>query len=389
MKKINILDKISSSDKDLSIYIHIPFCIKRCFYCDFCSSILNKEKEEEYFKYLLREIDLYKEFLKDKEIVSIFIGGGTPSCVDSKNILNIVDRLNKYNSFKKDLEFTIEANPNSLDSKKLDDYLSAGINRFSIGAQSFNDNLLKKIGRIHNKKQIISAIKLLKEKNIENFSLDLMLGLPDQNLKDIEDSLRYIEDLSPKHISYYSLILEENTYMYKNKNLFNFASDTEDRNMYHYLVKGLKDLNFKQYEISNFAKDGYESRHNLRYWRLKNYLSFGMSAASNIENIRLKNTENFDEYFSYLKNHNFPIEDFEFLDEIDRINEYIIMALRLNKGLNIDEFNKKFDENFLKSYKKEFDKNIKLGLIKLDNNNLSLTSLGLDFSNQVELDFFK
>lgn len=389
MKKINILDKISSSDKDLSIYIHIPFCIKRCFYCDFCSSILNKEKEEEYFKYLLREIDLYKELLKDKEIVSIFIGGGTPSCVDSKNILNIVDRLNKYSFFKKNLEFTIEVNPNSLDSKKLDDYLSAGINRFSIGSQSFNDKLLKKIGRIHNKKQIISAIKLLKEKNIENFSLDLMLGLPDQNLKDIEDSLRYIEDLSPKHISYYSLILEENTYMYKNKNLFNFASDAEDRNMYHYLVKGLKDLNFKQYEISNFAKDGYESRHNLRYWRLKNYLSFGMSAASNIENIRFKNTENFDEYFSYLKNHNFPIEDFEFLDEIDRINEYIIMALRLNKGLNIDEFNKKFDENFLKSYKKEFDKNTKLGLIKLDNNNLSLTSLGLDFSNQVELDFFK
>lgn len=389
MKKINILDKISSSDKDLSIYIHIPFCIKRCFYCDFCSSILNKEKEEEYFKYLLREIDLYKEFLKDKEIVSIFIGGGTPSCVDSKNILNIVDRLNKYSFFKKNLEFTIEANPNSLDSEKLDDYLSAGINRFSIGAQSFNDKLLKKIGRIHNKKQIISAIKLLKEKNIENFSLDLMLGLPDQNLKDIEDSLRYIEDLSPKHISYYSLILEENTYMYKNRNLFNFASDAEDRNMYHYLVKGLKDFNFKQYEISNFAKDGYESRHNLRYWRLKNYLSFGMSAASNIENIRFKNTENFDEYFSYLKNHNFPIEDFEFLDEIDRINEYIIMALRLNKGLNIDEFNKKFDENFLKSYKKEFDKNTKLGLIKLDNNNLSLTSLGLDFSNQVELDFFK
>lgn len=389
MKKINILDKISSSDKDLSIYIHIPFCIKRCFYCDFCSSILNKEKEEEYFKYLLREIDLYKEFLKDREIVSIFIGGGTPSCVNSKNILNIVDRLNKYSFLKKNLEFAIEVNPNSLDSKKLDDYLSAGINRFSIGAQSFNDNLLKKIGRIHNKKQIISAIKLLKEKNIENFSLDLMLGLPDQNLKDIENSLRYIEDLSPKHISYYSLILEENTYMYKNRNLFNFASDAEDRNMYHYLVKGLKDLNFKQYEISNFAKDGYESRHNLRYWRLKNYLSFGMSAASNIENIRFKNTENFDEYFSYLKNHNFPIENFEFLDEIDRINEYIIMALRLNKGLNIDEFNKKFDEDFLKSYKKEFDKNTKLGLIKLDNNNLSLTSLGLDFSNQVELDFFK
>lgn len=389
MKKINILDKISSPDKDLSIYIHIPFCIKRCFYCDFCSSILNKEKEEEYFKYLLREIDLYKEFLKDKEIVSIFIGGGTPSCVDSKNILNIVDRLNKYSYLKKDLEFTIETNPNSLDSKKLDDYLSSGINRFSIGAQSFNDNLLKKIGRIHNKKQIISSIELLKEKNIENFSLDLMLGLPDQNLKDIEDSLRYIEDLNPKHISYYSLILEENTYMYKNRNLFNFASDTEDRKMYHYLLKSLDDLNFKQYEISNFAKDGYESRHNLRYWRLKNYLSFGMSAASNIENIRFKNTENFDEYFSSLKDHSFPIEDFEILDKIDRINEYIIMALRLNKGLNIDEFNKKFDEDFFKSYKKEFDKNTKLGLIKLDNNNLSLTSLGLDFSNQVELDFFK
>lgn len=389
MKKINILDKISSPDKDLSIYIHIPFCIKRCFYCDFCSSILNKEKEEEYFRYLLREIDLYKEFLKDKEIVSIFIGGGTPSCVDSKNILNIVDRLNKYSYLKKDLEFTIEANPNSIDSKKLDDYLSSGINRFSIGAQSFNDNLLKKIGRIHNKKQIISSIELLKENNIKNFSLDLMLGLPDQNLKDIEESLRYIEDLNPKHISYYSLILEENTYMYKNRSLFNFASDTEDRKMYHYLLKGLDNLNFKQYEISNFAKDGYESKHNLRYWRLKNYLSFGMSAASNIENIRFKNTENFDEYFSSLKDHSFPIEDFEILDKIDRINEYIIMALRLNKGLNIDEFNKKFDEDFFKSYKKEFDKNTKLGLIKLDNNNLSLTSLGLDFSNQVELDFFK
>lgn len=385
------LNLLKTNKKDISIYIHIPFCESRCYYCDFYSSILNEDNVKNYFLALNKEIDLYSDFLKDKEVVSIFLGGGTPSSVNSKYILNLLNSLYKKINISDSCEITIEVNPNSLTEDKLKDYLLAKINRFSMGAQSFNENILKSIGRIHSKEDIFNAINLFKKYNIKNFSFDLMLSLPYQKFSDIEESIKYIKKLNPAHISYYSLIIEENTLMeklYKNKNSI-FPQEDEDRKMYHYIVKELEKLNYHQYEISNFAKDNMHSRHNLRYWNLNNYIGLGASSHSNIDNIRYYNHNNIKDYVNDLNNLKLPILDYEVLSKRDRINEYMIMGLRTNTGVNIKDINKRYNINIEEYYSNEIAKNIKNKLLVNNGTNLYLTEKGFDLSNLVELDFIQ
>lgn len=386
MFKLNETNK-----KDLSIYIHIPFCESRCYYCDFYSSVLDQNIVDKYFIYLIKEIDLYKDFLKDKLVVSIFIGGGTPSIVDSKYIIEILNKIRKTTTLSSDCEITIETNPNSITENKLKDYISSGINRYSMGAQSFNNDILKSIGRVHQKSHVINAINLFKKYNINNFSFDLMLSLPYQKKEDVYESINMIQKLNPAHISYYSLIIEPNTIMeklYKNKNNI-FPTEEEDRDMYEYIVKSLKDLGYNQYEISNFAKKGYSSKHNLRYWTLDNYIGLGASSHSNIDNIRYYNHQSFNDYFKNLDNNIFPVQNYENLTKKDRINEYMIMGLRTNKGINIDKINKRYSIDVSSYYKKEIEKNIKNGLIEINNNYIQLTKEGFNLSNIVELDFMR
>ena len=379
MKKINT-----------GIYIHIPFCESRCHYCDFCSSIIDKNQVGKYFKYLKKEIMLYDELLKNRIIDTIFIGGGTPSSVDEKYIGDLFDLLNRY-EIKSDAEITIETNPNSLTLTKANAYKSFDINRISIGAQSFNDKILKTIGRIHTKKQIYKAVENANKANINNINIDLMSSLPQQKFKDIENSLDEIKKLNPTHISYYSLILEENTKLFEmyQHDDSPFVGEITDRKMYHYIVEKLRDMNYEQYEISNFAKDGYKCRHNIRYWKLKDYISFGMSSSSNIENLRYTNSSNFNDYYSFIDKNKKPITFSETLSIQDRINEFIIMGIRLNDGVNIEEINKRFNIDFENLYKYELDKNILNGLVEKNKYNIKLTSKGRDLSNQVELDFLK
>ena len=379
MKKINT-----------GIYIHIPFCESRCHYCDFCSSIIDKKQVGKYFKYLKKEIMLYDELLKNRIIDTIFIGGGTPSSVDEKYIGDLFDLLNRY-EIKSDAEITIETNPNSLTLTKANAYKSFGINRISIGAQSFNDKILKTIGRIHTKKQIYKAVENANKANINNINIDLMSSLPQQKFKDIENSLDEIKKLNPTHISYYSLILEENTKLFEmyQHDDSPFVGEITDRKMYHYIVEKLRDMNYEQYEISNFAKDGYKCRHNIRYWKLKDYISFGMSSSSNIENLRYTNSSNFNDYYSFIDKNKKPITFSETLSIQDSINEFIIMGIRLNDGVNIEEINKRFNIDFENLYKYELDKNILNGLVEKNKYNIKLTSKGRDLSNQVELDFLK
>lgn len=386
MFKLNETNK-----KDLSIYIHIPFCESRCYYCDFYSSVLDQNIVDKYFISLIKEIDLYKDFLKDKLVVSIFIGGGTPSIVDSKYIIEILNKIRKTTTLSSDCEITIETNPNSITENKLKDYISSGINRYSMGAQSFNNDILKSIGRVHQKSHIINAINLFKKYNINNFSFDLMLSLPYQKKEDVYESINMIQKLNPAHISYYSLIIEPNTIMeklYKNKNNI-FPTEEEDRDMYEYIVKSLKDLGYNQYEISNFAQKGYSSKHNLRYWTLDNYIGLGASSHSNIDNIRYYNHQSFNDYFKNLDNNILPVQNYENLTKKDRINEYMIMGLRTNKGINIDKINKRYSIDVSSYYKKEIEKNIKNGLIEINNNYIQLTKEGFNLSNIVELDFMR
>ncbi len=389
MKKNNFIENLTTEQKDLSLYIHVPFCESRCHYCDFCSSVIKEDMVDKYFNCLFKEIKLYTNFLKNKNIVSIFIGGGTPSSVKSKYIIKTIEIINDFSSIVKDAEITVEMNPNSASSDKIKDYLNAGINRFSIGAQSFNDCLLKKIGRIHTKKDILTCIDLLKNADVKNFSLDLMSGLPSQRLRDVKESIKYVDFLKPNHISFYSLILEKGTYLYDNSEEYNFPDEVLDRQMYHFICKELENLNYHQYEISNFAQDGYESVHNLRYWELKNYLGLGMSSHSNIDNTRFWNTSDFGDYFNFINSKNTAVANFETLSKKDRLNEYIMMGLRLNEGLDISYIDEKFRIEFLKEYKNSIEKNIDLHLIHIDKDNLKLTNKGKDLCNKVELDFFK
>ena len=374
----------------ISIYIHIPFCESRCHYCDFCSSLLNEENVKKYFKYLKKEINLQEEFLKDKIIDTVFIGGGTPSSVDSRYIKEIMDVLSKF-QFSKNREITIESNPNSLTIEKADIYFSSGINRISIGAQSFNDDILKRIGRIHESTDIYKALENARAVGFKNINLDLMLALPNQKFSDIKKSLEEIKKLDLPHISFYSLILEENTKLFleHGKSPLSFPTEDEDRKMYHYVVSELEKNGLKQYEISNFAKKGFECRHNMTYWKLRDYISFGLSASSNIDNKRYTNYYSFKNYYKALDREENPIAFSGNLTKTDRMNEFIMMGLRLNSGIDLLEFEEIFQEDFAKIYGKEIEKNTNSNLITLRDNNVKLTEKGRDLSNQVELDFFR
>lgn len=374
----------------LGIYIHIPFCESRCYYCDFCSNTINLNLVKDYISYLKMEIKLYDAILKNNEIDTIFIGGGTPSSISEYYIEQICDEIFKYN-ISKNLEFSIESNPNSLNLRNLKKYKNLGINRISMGAQSFNDDILKSIGRIHKSSDIFKAVDSIKEAGFENFNLDLMLALPNQKFSNIEDSIKKIKILNPTHISYYSLIIEEGTLMskiFENKKEL-FPNEDEDRKMYHYVVDALNFLNYKQYEISNFAKDRFRSQHNLKYWKLKDYLGLGLSASSNFKNIRYTNFYDFKNYFNAISKNVKPIDFKEILSKKDRINEYAIMGLRLNEGINFKEFKSKFNEDFNEIYKNEIEKNINLKLLAKNKDSIYLTKLGRDISNRVELDFMK
>lgn len=374
----------------ISIYIHIPFCESRCHYCDFCSSLLNRENVEKYFSYLEKEIKLNENFLREKIIDTVFIGGGTPSSVDGKFIARILNILSAF-EFSKDPEITIESNPNSLSMEKAESYFSSGINRISIGAQSFNDKILKRIGRIHKSEDIFRAVENARAAGFTNINLDLMLALPSQKFSDIEKSLEEVKKLGIPHISYYSLILEEGTRLYENhiKSPLDFPDELEDRKMYHYVVNGLEKIGLHQYEISNFSKKGYKCRHNMTYWKLRDYISFGLSASSNIKSLRYRNFSDFKNYYEALDKNEKPIEFSENLSKNDRMNEFIMMGLRLNSGIDLGEFNKKFEEDFVSLYEIEIENNIKLGLIEVKGNKIKLTEKGRDLSNQVELDFFR
>lgn len=374
----------------ISIYIHIPFCESRCHYCDFCSSLLNRENVEKYFSYLEKEIKLNENFLREKIIDTVFIGGGTPSSVDGKFIARILKILSAF-EFSEDPEITIESNPNSLSMEKAESYFSSGINRISIGAQSFNDEILKKIGRIHKSEDIFRAVENARVTGFKNINLDLMLALPSQKFSDIEKSLVEIKNLDLPHISYYSLILEEGTRLYEShkKSSLDFPNESLDRKMYHYVVNGLEKIDLHQYEISNFSKIGFECRHNMTYWKLRDYISFGLSASSNIKNLRYRNFYEFKNYYDALDKNEKPIEFSENLSKNDRMNEFIMMGLRLNSGIDLGEFNKRFDEDFVSLYEREIENNIKLGLIEVKGNKIKLTEKGRDLSNQVELDFFR
>ncbi|WP_054251965.1 radical SAM family heme chaperone HemW [Neofamilia massiliensis] len=376
----------------LGLYIHIPFCQQKCNYCDFNSFKSSASERSIYIDALIKEIFMQGPSYKDYLVDSIFIGGGTPSILDEREIIRISKALEDNFSIASDLEFTIELNPNSVNLEKFKAYKEAGINRLSFGGQSFNDKELKDLGRIHQASDIFTAIKLAKSIGFKNISLDLMLGIPGQSLESLKDSLKKAMSLDLKHLSVYSLILEAGTNLYDmatRTNKLNLPDETLERDMYHFTKNFLKDFGFYQYEISNFSKEGFESRHNLKYWSFEDYLGLGLSSSSKIGNKRFANVDGFSSYIKALENNLLPVKEKEVLTRQDQINEYIFMGLRKTVGFSYKKLEEIFSLDFLSVYENEIEKNLNLGLIDVDDNYLRLTEKGLDLANQVEIDFYR
>lgn len=352
-----------------SIYVHIPFCQHKCLYCDFNSFDNMKDLINEYIDALIDEINIYNL----NEAYTIYIGGGTPSFIDSKYISRLLKILPKAE------EITIEINPGTIDLQKLLDYKKAGVNRVSVGLQTTNNKILKTIGRIHDLKQFEDAYNLVRKVGFENVNVDLMFGLPDQTLEIFKESVEYLINLKPEHISSYSLILHDDIFK-------NLPTDEEERSMYHYLVSKLKESGYNHYEISNFALKNFESKHNLAYWKQLEYYGFGAGASSYINGKRYTNIADIKKYISAIKNR----ENVNILEEEEslesKINEYMMLGLRLVEGVNIEEVNEKFEIDVLEKYKNSFDKLKKMQLIKIGDN-ISLTEKGLDFANIVWEEF--
>ena len=375
------------STKNIGIYIHIPFCKSKCYYCDFTSYTGKEDCIKNYVKCLNEEIK-YNATIP-MVVRTIYIGGGTPSYIDEKYIKSILEMIYKNYKVINNPEITIEVNPGTCSLKKLKAYREMGINRLSIGLQSSNDELLKEIGRIHNFEEYVQTVKWAKKAGFENISTDIIIGLPNQTIYDVEDSINKVLELGVKHISVYSLIVEENTKMFNliNSKKLSLPDDEIERYMYWFSKRKLEDNGFIHYEISNFALPGYMSIHNMDCWSQKEYLGFGVAAASFMNNKRFSNTNSIDTYIEninngkFLKNRNID----EILNNDDLAKEYIILGLRKVMGFSILEFIRKFGTNPLFTYDKEFNELLKQNLLEIDYNNYTvrLSKKGLDFANIV------
>ena len=373
--------------KELGIYIHIPFCKQKCYYCDFYSLPNNENLIEQYIKTLLEEINEFFKLNKGKyNITTIYIGGGTPSYIDSKYINDIIYKIKENVKINKNVEITIEINPGTVNEQKLKEYYKNGINRLSIGLQSTDNVLLKNIGRIHTYEEFVKNYKMARDIGFENINIDLMLALPEQQIKDLEESVDKIIKLNPEHISVYSLILEEDTKLYEmiKNNIYNLPNDKEERIMYWNTKQQLEQNGYIHYEISNFCKNGFTSKHNINCWEQKEYIGFGAGAHSYIN---LKRFSNICDIKKYINNRKENITIHEIQDKNMQMKEYMILALRKLDGINLKQFKEKFNTDATTIFEKEIDKLIKEELIKVDKTNIKLTNKGLDFANIVWQEF--
>lgn len=374
-------------NKEIGIYVHIPFCKRKCEYCDFISYSNKNSKIEEYIEAVKKEIELQK--IKS-EVTTIYIGGGTPSYIDSKYIKEIMTEIQKKN-VSKDAEITIEVNPGTVTLEKLKDYKDVGINRLSIGLQSAQDELLKQIGRIHNFEQFLETYKMARKVGFKNINVDLMLGLPDQRIKDLKDSLEKIIELQPEHISVYSLIVEDGTPIANKLESGELELPDEDleRNMYWYVKNTLELNGYKHYEISNFAKQGYESKHNMNCWNQKEYIGIGIAAHSYRDITRYSNTENLGEYIRNVKNEKFERNRIihEIQKEDDTKKEYMLLGLRQIDGVKISKFKEKFGDNPIYLFRNELKKLSDENLIGINEDNIKLTNKGINLANLVWEEF--
>ena len=369
--------------KEIGIYIHIPYCKKKCYYCDFISFPNKEETIEQYIETIKLEIDNCN--FTGFNIGTIYIGGGTPSILDSKYIIEIIQKVKEKFIVSQNAEITIEVNPGTVTKEKLQDYRKAGVNRLSIGMQSTDNEILKKIGRIHTYEQFLETYNGAREVGFKNINVDLMLALPEENEGSIAMQITELINLKPEHISCYSLILEDETKMKEmvDTGEVTLPTDEEERKMYWKVKELLEENGYEHYEISNFALPGYNSRHNTDCWNQKEYLGFGTAAHSYFNRIRFSNPNTIEEYIKNYKDQ--KIEEEQTKEE--EAKEYMMLGLRKIEGVSISKFERKFQINPLFYFRFEISKLVDDELIEIDLDNIKLTKKGLDLANLVWKEF--
>lgn len=384
--------------RPLSIYIHIPFCVRKCLYCDFLSAPASGETMEAYASCLCREIEAAGKLYPDYEVRTVFFGGGTPSILKKERICQIMEVLRRAFSLAEDAEITIEVNPGTVDADKLAAYYAAGINRLSIGVQSLQENELQALGRIHSTEDFFQTYSMAIKSGFNNINVDLMSAIPEQTLESCQDTLRQLLSLDrpPSHISAYSLIIEEGTPFYENTPVL--PDEEMDRLFYKITNDILKAAGYHRYEISNYAREGCQCRHNRVYWERGEYLGFGIGAASLMQETRFSNIRDLQTYLKLLSGEaadgpstgqltEHLRQEVSHLTEREQMEEFMFLGLRLTEGVSKKRFFKTFGKKFTDVYPGISEKLIREGLLVQEGDRLKLTELGLDVSNRVMAEF--
>ncbi len=375
----------------ISLYLHIPFCVKKCHYCDFLSFPgCSLSRQAEYVDAMIQEIHAYREAAEDYEVKTIFLGGGTPSLLEEELVERLFHELYSVWRAAPETEITIEANPGTLSREKLIGYHTIGINRLSLGLQSTIAQELETIGRIHNYEQFLANYYLAREAGFDNINIDIMSALPGQTLISYGKTLERILKLQPEHISSYSLILEEGTDFWENAEIERvLPSEQTERIMYHYTKKCLQNAGYERYEISNYAKPGYACIHNQVYWTGGEYLGLGLGAASYWKGARFSNTPDMEEYMENCSRARITENRKEIVTatQKSRMEEYMFLGLRMIRGISIREFERRFGIPMDRIYGTVIRSYIEQGLLKIEQDRLMLTERGIDVSNSVMADF--
>ena len=377
--------------KELEIYIHIPFCVRKCAYCDFLSGPGNKEKIEKYVEALLEEIRAHENegsMSAFERVTSVFLGGGTPSVLEGNQIEKILNTLKENFKVDTNAEITIEANPGTVTREKLEAYRRAGINRISFGLQSTNNEELKLLGRIHTYEEFLESFHMARACGFDNVNVDLISAIPRQTVESWEKSLKQVIGLNPEHISAYSLIIEEGTPFAKvygegTEGGKELPTEEDERIMYRRTEELLAKAGYHRYEISNYAKTGRECKHNLGYWERKDYLGIGIGASSLIDNVRYKNTDNIEHYIKFANTPTEIQEEREVLSTREQMEEFIFLGLRKTKGISLQEFKVTFGRALEECYGQNIKRMQEEKLVVIEKGFLRLTHKGIDISNYV------
>ena len=375
---------------ELELYIHIPFCVQKCNYCDFLSFSAQSEEMQEYVQALLRQIEYQKLEAKEYMVTTVFIGGGTPSLLSNKQMKDVFAKLHEVFHIMREAEITIEVNPGTVNEEKLHNYKALGINRLSIGLQSTHEVELKTLGRIHTYSEFMKTYAQAREAGFDNINIDLMSAIPGQSVASWQTNLKKVLKLEPEHISVYSLIIEEGTPFarwYQEEHLHSeyppIPSEEVMLQMDDVTEKELKKQEYVRYEISNYAKKGYECRHNLGYWNRKEYLGLGLGAASYIENERFKNTSNMAKYIENPE----ALEEKQKLTRQEQMEEFCFLGLRKIEGIAEKDFQEQFQVSIEDVYAKELSELQEEGLLERKGSKISLTKRGLELGNYVFVKF--